>query len=167
MLFVPKIPTPKCCRELSVGCSERRKTINRMPPYPIVNPVVQSFPVFRNNTSTLSRPYTCVVRASFLLQAGNVVSIVKSLGVPPLDMRKAVAMLSTSIRHYECYHLDVNIRVAEHTTQSCLFPFRGLTAAWFFELFFGSIQPRKVGLVASFCSFYPPKNKINDVSVGK
>lgn len=49
-------------------------------------------------------------------------------------MRKAVTMLSTSVRHYERYHLDVNIRVAEHTTQSCLFPFRGLTAAWFFGL---------------------------------
>lgn len=110
-----------------MGCSERGKTINRMPPLPIVNPAVQSFPVFRNNTSTPSRPYTCVGRASFLLQAGNVVYIVKLYGVPPLDMRKAVTMLSTSVRHYERYHLDLNIRVAERTTRSCLFPFRGLS----------------------------------------
>lgn len=141
MLFVTKIPTPKCCRELSVGCSARGETINRMPPLPIVNPAVQSFPVIRNNTSTPSRPYTCVGRASFLLQTGNVVYIVKSYAVPSLDMRKAVTMLSTSVRHYERYHLDVNIRVAEHTTQSCLFPFRGITAAWFYGLL--SIQPRK------------------------
>lgn len=73
------------------------------------------------------------------------VYIVKSYGMPSLDMRKAVTMLSTSVRHYERYHLDGNIRVAEHTTRSGLFPFRGITAAWFYGLF--SIQVKESQLL--------------------